>query len=310
MKVDHTPYFDATLKTKYEYAIDNQLGRFTVRNSRLGLFGNLTSSVSYKTQIEFSSEGKFDVLDMYANIKLFKGFELSLGQTSIPIFNPYTTTPSLMLFANRTFLAKFYAGTRDIGIMTNYSFDISEIPILLQFGVFNGSTINNPVWTKKPSYSARVVAGSMNGLRASAKVYRYPLGEEEDYLIMGADLRYGLDRFKIETEVMNRHNYFSGVNRFSSYLQGAYSFPINGFTLFKDITPAIRWDGIGEDFANNAFDVNRFTFGLSFGLTSKPFSSLLRLDYEHYIVDKPIAEFSVSDEIDSDKFTVELLIIF
>lgn len=39
------------------------------------------------------------------------------------------------------------------------------------------------------------------------------------------DLRYGQERYKIESEILNRHNYYNGINRFASYIQGAYSFP-------------------------------------------------------------------------------------
>lgn len=56
--------FDATLKTKYELATETGMSRFSVRNSRVGLFGDLNEYVSYKFQIELSNEGKFDVLDL------------------------------------------------------------------------------------------------------------------------------------------------------------------------------------------------------------------------------------------------------
>lgn len=310
IKQDYKPKFDFTLKTKYEYSPDTKAGRFTVRNSRLGLYGSISTKVSYKVQIELSSEGKLEVLDLMANVKLFKGFDVSLGQTSLPVFNSYQTTPAQMLFANRSFLTKFNAGSRDIGVLANYKCEIGETPVAFQFGVFNGSTINKPIWTDKPSYTARVLVGTMDGLRATIKVYKYPLGQREDFFISGADLRYAAERLKIESEVMNRHNYFNGVNRFTSYIQGAYSFPINIGELFKDITPAVRWDGISENLKDNGFDINRLTIGFSFGFTSKPFNSLLRFDYEKYFIKNPIAEFSsLYDEIDADKFTIELLIV-
>ncbi|MFA5849575.1 MAG: porin [Bacteroidales bacterium] len=302
--------FDATLKTKYEFAINEGTGRFSVRNSRIGLFGNITSNVTYRAQVELSSEGKFEPLDLNASISLFKGFDVTLGQTSVPVFNSYQTTPAQMLFANRTFLAKYIAGTRDLGILACYKFDVGKTPFYFQLGVFNGSTINKPVWKKNDSYSARLIIGSMKGLRASGKVYRYPMGDKDNYLITAFDLRYGQDRYKIETEVLNRHNYYNGINRFASYIQGAYSFPLTNLRLFKNFTTSVRWDGITESAVTNGFDVNRLTFGLAFGLTSKPFNSLVRLDYENYFVKKAIPEFSLYNEVDSDKITLELLVVF
>jgi len=309
-KNDFKVKFDATLKTKYEYAIDEGTGRFSVRNSRIGLFGSITPNVTYRAQVELSSEGKFEPLDLNACISLFKGFDITLGQTSVPVFNSYQTTPAQMLFANRTFLAKYIAGSRDLGVLACYKFDAGKSPLLLQLGVFNGSTINKPVWSHKVSFSARVIVGSMKGIRASGKIYRYPLGEKEDYLISAVDLRYGQERYKIESEVLNRHNYYNGVNRFASYIQGAYSFPLANLRLFKDFTTSVRWDGITESPVTKGFDVNRLTLGLAFGLTSKPFNSLVRLDYENYFVKKAIPEFSLYNEVDSDKITLELLVVF
>ncbi|MDP3398173.1 MAG: porin [Bacteroidales bacterium] len=304
------PNFDASIKTKYEYAFDTQMSRFSVRNSRMGLSGHITNPVTYRVQVELSSEGHFEVLDMSANILLTKDLSITLGQTSVPVFNSYITTPSTMLFANRAFIGKYFAGSRDIGIMANYKFSNLKFPLMVEMGVFNGNTINNPLWTDRPSIATRISLGDMEGLRATGKIYRYPKTAVEDYVIWGADIRYAQERYKIEAEVMNRHNKFNDVDRFSLYIQGGYSFPLKGDPLIKDITPVIRWDAIGENLRNNKFDANRLTFGLSFGLTDKPFGSLIRLDYESYIVKTPITEFNRYEEMDSNKITLELLIIF
>lgn len=307
---DYFPKFDASIKTKYEYAFETNMSRFSVRNSRMGLSGNITDPITYRVQVELSSEGNFEVLDLSANIRFFKGFSVTFGQTSVPVFNPYIITPSQMMFANRAFIGKYFASTRDIGLLANYKIPNMPVPVSLEMGVFNGYVINRPLWTDRPSFATRVIVGDMKGVRATAKMYRYPKTAIEDYVIWGADFRYAQERYKIEAEVMNRHNKFDDVDRFSLYLQGGYSFPLNSNTLFKDITPVVRWDAIGEDLSNNKFDANRLTFGLSFGLTDKPFGSLIRLDYESYIVKRPITEFNKYDEMDSDKITLELLIIF
>lgn len=304
------PRFDASIKTKYEYAFDTKMSRFSVRNSRMGLAGNIVKPVTYRVQVELSSEGNFEVLDMSANLKLAEGFSVTFGQTSVPVFNSYITTPSTMLFANRAFIGKYIAGSRDIGILANYEFSGTPFPLMLELGIFNGNTINKPLWTDRPSYAARVTLGEMTGLRATGKIYRYPKTTTEDYVIWGADLRYAQERYKIEAEVMNRHNKYDDVDRFSLYVQGGYSFPLKSDGLFKNFTPVMRWDAIGEDLKDKIFDANRLTFGLCFGLTKNPFGSLIRIDYESYIVKRAITEFDRYDEMDSDKLTLELLIIF
>jgi hypothetical protein len=310
IKNEFSPKFDASIKTKYEYAFETDMSRFSVRNSRMGISGNISLPVSYRVQVELSSEGKFEVLDLSANINIFKGFSVTLGQTGLPIFNSYIITPSQMMFANRAFIGKYYTGTRDIGLLASYSFSFNQIPLSLQAGVFNGSSINNPVWTNSPSYAVRLQIGDMTGLRTTAKLYHNPLTIESDYLFLGADIRYAKERFKLEAEVMNRRNRYSNIDRFSYYIQGAKSFPLKKSEIFKDFACALRWDSIAENLLYNSMDANRLTFGLSLGLSDIPFTSLLRFDYEHYFVKRPIPEFSRNDEMDSSKFTVELLIIF
>lgn len=305
--------FDATLKTKYELATETGMSRFSVRNSRLGLYGDLAPYISYKFQLELSSEGKFDVLDLFGTIRPFKtnALELSLGQLSIPIHNSYMITPATMLFANRAFFAKYFIpGTRDIGATVRYRTGVAGVPVMFEGGIFNGGVINRPEWTKNPSYSGRVTFGTMDGWRSTVKFYRYPGNDTTDLLVWGADIRYGKKRYKVEAEVMNKQNFFNSDQVFSASIQGAYSFPMKNDFLFKDITPAIRWDAMGHHFESRGFDVNRLTFGLSFGLTKKPFSSLLRLDYEQYFIRDHIYELAKTAEMESNKVTLELLLVF
>ncbi|MHC1779377.1 MAG: porin [Bacteroidales bacterium] len=304
------PKFDASIKTKYEYATKTNMSRFSVRNSRLGIAGNITDPVKYRIQVELSSEGKFEVLDLNGTIKLFKGFNLTLGQTSLPLFNSYITTPSQMLFANRAFVGKYFTGTRDIGALASYKTTFINFPVEIEFGIFNGSSINNPVWTNRPSYSGRVQFGSMNGIRATVKFYNNPHPGADDYKFKGIDLRYSAKYFKIEGEYMDRHNVTKNIHRSAFYLQGAYYFYLPDGKIIKNLIPALRWDEIGENLHLNNIDAGRFTFGLAFGFSDKQGGSLIRFDYEHYLVERPIAEFSKYEEMDSDKFTIELLIVF
>lgn len=306
----YSPTFDASLKTKYEYALNTGMSRFSVRNSRVGLSGSISDPISYRFQIELNAEGKLAVLDLFANIKLFENFNLVLGQTSVPLFNSYTVAPQTLMFINRPFIGKFITGSRDIGALANYTIKALPLPIMLEFGVFNGFTINDPVWTNTLSYAARVQIGTMQGFRATAKIYDYPLSEQKDFFIWGADLRYAGPRYRIEAEVMNRHNRFNSTDRLSYYIQGGYSFPLNTPGIFHDITPVIRWDAIGDNNRQSSFNSSRFTVGLDFGLTKKPFGSVIRLDYEHYFGENPIAEFISDAQMGSNKFSVELLLLF
>jgi len=310
--------YDGVIKTKYEYATETGMSRFSVRNSRMGLKGKLSAPVSYRVQVELSSSGEFEVLDLSGTLNLFKNFYITLGQTGIPIYNSYITSPADIMYANRAFIGKYFTGTRDIGALAEYSFNAGSVPVTMELGVFNGNTINDPVWTGNLAYAARVQFGTMEGLRSTVKVYDYPKSVQSDYFIWGADLRYGKERFSIESELMSRYNRFDKTDRLSLYLQGAYSFPLErsgGFHdltsgVFHDVTPIARWDAIGENVGKNDFDVTRLTLGVNLGLNSKVFDSSLRFNYEHYFVERAIPEFDRYEEMDSNKFTVELLIIF
>jgi hypothetical protein len=73
--------------------------------------------------------------------------------------------------------------------------------------------------------------------------------------------------------------------------------------------PAARYDFIDKT-GNDVFDVNRLTLGLAFGLSPKPFDSLLRIDYEWYFVNNRLDFMHQNEEMDADKLTVELVYIF
>ncbi len=302
---------DGAMKNKFEIASKTGKGRFSVRNSRIGVSGLFTSYSSYRGQLELSDNGNFKVLDLSASIIPIEGLKITLGQTGIPLFNSYVVSPSSMMFANRTFLAKYYISTRDIGLHIDYDFKAGIIPISAEFGLYNGHTINDPVWRDKLSYGARIELGTMEGLRSTFKFYNYPNSADKHYLFYGADLRYGTKRMKIETEIMKCDNKIVPEDQMLSYyVQGAYAFPLKENWVFKHIIPAVRWDAIDKSINEKGFDVNRLSLGLGFGLTKKYFSSILRFDYEWYQVNNTLDILDKYPEMDSNKFTVELVLSF
>ena len=305
-----TVKFDGTLKNKFEYAIDNDMSRFSVRNSRVGVRGNVNHFAGYRVQVELSDEGNFKVLDLSGIISPAKGLTFTFGQTSIPLFNSYVVSPSDMMFANRTFLGKYFLSTRDLGLNAKYKFNMGVVPTNLEFGVYNGNAINDPVWKNNMSMGGRIELGSMDGLRFTAKVYDYPNNDSTHFLIYGADLRYEINNFKVETEVMKKdsRNDFNG-DMLSYYIQSAYRFPVKS-TFFDYFLPAARWDAIDANFDEKGFDTSRLTLGLGLGFDEAKFSSIIRLDYELYFVNNSMSIFNKNDQMDSDKITVELLLTF
>ena len=302
--------FDGTLKNKFEYALNNDKSRFSVRNSRVGVSGDVNHFSGYRVQLELSDEGDFKVLDLSGIIRPAKGLTFTLGQTSIPIFNSYVVSPPDLMFANRTFLGKYYISTRDLGLNAKYKFNVGVVPTNLEFGVYNGNAINDPVWKSNLSYGGRVELGSMDGLRFTAKFYDYPRTDSLHFLFYGADLRYEKNNFRIETEIMKKESKteFHG-DLLSYYIQSAYKIPVKS-QYFKHLIPAVRWDAIDERFDVDGFDVNRLTVGLGLDLTGEIFNSIIRLDYEWYAVNNSMSIFSENDLMDSDKLTLELVFTF
>lgn len=308
---------DGTLKNKVEYASETNNYRFSVRNSRLGVGGYLTPYFSYKGQLELSNNGNFDVLDLSAAFEPIKGLAITLGQTSLPLYNSYITSPSDMMFANRAFLGKYLISTRDLGMRIDYSTNIANIPTKAELGIFNGNTINDPVWRNKVSVGGRLTLGDMEGLRGSAKFYDYQNQSDDiHHFYWGADLRYQRDNWKVETEFMKRNNVDNHeLDVMTYYVQGAYAFALKPTYIFKSITPTLRWDAIDQqnitsDDGSEAFDVNRLTVGVNLGITESKFSSSLRFNYEWYLINNDLSMLNEYREMDSNKFTMELLLTF
>jgi len=305
--------FDGVIKTKFETSTGTGEVRFNLRNSRLGVRGDIGEYLSYRVQVEFSNEGKLSPLDFFGTLKPTKNFSFLFGQQHVPFENNYIITPAEMMFANRTFVGKFFTpGTRDIGAVIQYRFRLGNFPIETQTGMFNGGRINVPQWTEKPSYALRLIAGAMDGFRSSAKIYKYT-SPQDDRFFIGADVRYANSKLRVEAEIMNRRSNTTGLDLFGTYIQSAYTFALSEKKMFHHLTPASRWDAMGYDVWNNNFDVKRLTMGIHFGLTFIPFDSLLRIDYEQYFVRKGLIfpDFDNRDaHVADNKVTVELLVRF
>lgn len=311
--IDKFPTFrvDGSLKSKVEYATRTDESRFSVRSSRIGVSGYFNQYFTYRGQIEISDNGKFVPLDLFANFLASDKFSISFGQRTIPLFNGYTVVPAELMFSNRPFLGKYLMGTRDIGVLGQYNFAISDLPSSIEAGVYNGNTINSPSWHGKPSYGGRFTLGTMDGWRSTIKFFEHDNSVLDiiRYQVYGADIRYSDDRWRAEAEILKRRDKKQGEGDvYSFYIQGAYIHPMN-YGVVKNFIPAVRFDGIEHD-DNVAFDATRLTLGLGFGLSPKYLSSIFRIDYEHYFVSNE-ARIMVHDRsITSNKLTVELLLTF
>lgn len=307
--------FEGVLKTKFEWATEEGSTRFGVRNSRLGVSGQVIPKLKYNAKIELSDEGDFKVLDVNGTYQHNDYLSIKIGQFSLPIFNSYTTDPGTMMFANRTFLAKYYMSTRDIGMLVTYDFPQFNIPVRAEIGVFNGNSSNTVKWADKKSFSGRLTLGDMQGLRSTFKFYdNHRLGESEDeflhHFTYGADVRYAQENWKIESEALIKKDLTVEIEYLAAYLQSAYAFQTRQDGLIKHIIPAVRYDFLDQNRNIGNFDVQRLSVGLGLGLDVIPFQSILRIDYEWYFENNLIPMLNETDEMNSDKISLELVLMF
>lgn len=318
----YIPKVTGLVKAKWEYSFEDNKNRFDLRNSRLGIVGNINPYVSYKMQVEYSNHGKIMLLDAFGTFDVSKSFSVSFGQVTIPFSEDYVISPSLNMFANRSFIAKFInPSSRDLGVTAEYRFD-KKIPITLQGGIYNGMGINNPEWQDSPHFLGRVVYGTMKGFRTSIKYYGGKDTADLKTAQYGIDFRYATDRYKIEAEWIIKDSLDVDDSQLSgAYIQGAYNFPISNGKKLKYIEPQLRGDAMGYKVFKNGFDVSRLTLGLCFGFDRKLMGAEVRLNYEKFFfrgsMDKIRENAGYSGYFDAgsdkrlfDKFTIELLIKF
>jgi hypothetical protein len=308
-----TMRFNGVIKTKVEYATATDEMRFSVRNARINFRGNVAPLVSYHAQMDLSNNGTFQVLDLAGTIRPTENLSILFGQVYVPLLDPYITSPAQAMFANHAFI-QHLVSNRDIGLLATYRLNVRDFPIELDAGVFNANTINAPVWVRADSLSLLLRAnfGRMTGFRTSVKMYNYPNRTRGvHHFYYGATARYEASNWRIDSEVMWRNDRDnSDLNMFTSYIQGAYIHPINS-RLFNAVVPALRWD----TFSQNQFsgiDINRITAGIGFTLTDMPWvrSSIIRFDYELFMVNNRLNDFFRTPDADSNKFTMELVLNF
>ena len=310
--------FNGVVKNQMAYATATDQVRFSVRHARVNFRGNVTPLVSYHTQLELSSNGTFQVLDLAATIRPMENLSILFGQVYIPLLDPYITSPAQAMFANHAFI-QHLVRNRDIGLLATYSFGVGRVPIALDAGVFNANTANSPTWTTVDSLSVflRANFGNMTGFRTSVKMYNHPSAARGvHHFFYGATARYEASNWRIDSEMLwrnDRNN--SELNMLTTYIQAAYNHPIKS-RLFTSIVPALRWDTLSQIGCDcdgrRGIDVHRFTTGLGFKLTNMPWTrlSILRFDYEWFAVNNRLDSFFRTPDADSNRFTMELTLNF
>lgn len=301
---ENHPEIFGLLKTKVEFDLNHSLMRFEVRNARFGVKGKINQYFSYKTEIDLSDEGQIKMLDAYVLFSPIANLYLYMGQRKIPFSTDYMRNPADELFANRSFIAKYINdGLRDIGFYANYKFT-SEIPADIFLGAVNGTGNNNPKWIDKPNFAGRLIVGPEKGVRIAGNLYYGDMHWESHLAMFGEEIRYSRGSFFIESEYVRRNwtdTLATRIHDDGLYIHSYYNFTLKN-KMIRLLTPAARWDFMGNAVFKNDIAANRLTLGLNTGFEPKQFIAEIRLNYEKY--------FKRSLPIHTDKFTVEFIAQF
>ena len=300
------------LKTRYEMDIEEGYSRFSVKNARLGVQGDLSKIFSYKFMVDFSAENKLSVLDLYAVLKPSNRLSFTLGQQGLSLFNSWTVSPNSLDYVNRPFIGKYFISSRDIGVAMKYALKNQGFPINAELGVYNGTGINNPTWNKSVAVGGRLEFGSTKkGFRTSAKFYNLKNADGLTDTYWGADARYASSDFKIEAEYMtkNMNDREPGALN-AAYIQGMYKIKVNNPSISR-VEPVLRWDGMGYDITDRGLGVNRITVGANMVFKTTSFTSMLRLNYEHYFNNSmDLSALFKTPMYNTDKLSLEYLLYF
>ena len=286
------------VKAKFEHSTEDAASKFSIRHATLGVRGDVSQKLSYMYHIDFCTENKITVLDLYIRAKLSNRLTLTLGQQYHPLFNSWTVAPNDVDYINRPFVGKYFASSRDIGVTAKYALKQEGFPINLEYGVYNGTGINNPTWNNSMVTGGRIELGSVKkGFRSTVKYFKAKNQSDETDLYWGADMRYAGTNFKIEAEVMtnNMKNIlligdhsaphslpatYSPHSLSAVYVQAMYKIKSKNPSL-KSIDPLLRWDGMGYDMKERGLGLNRITAGVNFVFNTR-FTSMFRINYEQY----------------------------
>lgn len=315
----YLPEIHGTVRGKYEFQTTTGEQRFQVRNARVSITGKVIPIVSYKAEIDLSDEGQIKMLDAYARVSPFKGWDFTIGQMRVPFTIDAHRSPHQQYFANRSFIAKQMGSLRDAGATIKYSQKEEDgFPFSVEAGLFSGSGLTEQKgWHKVLCYSAKLEMKPFKGynLTLSTQCTR---PEDTNIYMYDAGTYYDWNNWHFEVEGMYKkyaNDAFKDVWAVDAFVNYDL-FLKNQKALVKKVSFLARFDYMGDS-STGKFDKDtnllyitdyerkRITGGLTFSF-GKPFQADLRLNYEKYFYD----DRSLAKESEQDKLVVEMMIRF
>ena len=312
--VNRIPTINGTLRAKYEYQPQVNMGRFQVRNARVSVSGLVIRDLGYKAEIDLCDEGKIKMLDAYVRYKPER-WSITAGQMRVPFTIDAHRSPHNQYFANRSFIAKQVGNVRDVGLAGSFII-LPKYAWTIEAGVFNNSGLTNQkdFWTNNYYFSAKSYITFAQRLTLQFSCQRIR-PDKTSIMMWDAGAYYDDKKWHIEGEYL-RKNYaggaFPGVNAVDAFV--CRTFPLK--KSLKGISALVRYDfmsdhsnGVSDDeglLQITDYQRHRLTGGVTLHFGIKMFSADLRLNYEKYFY-RENAEIGVSDH---DKIVAEIMVRF
>jgi len=242
------------------------------------------------------------MLDAYVRVDILKNFNVSLGQMKIPFSTDNLRSPHQLNFSNRSFISKKISkNLRDIGSLFSYKVPVN-FPFIVDFGIFNGSGLNNPEWVNTPNYAFRTNIGINSFFNVSGNYYTGKMdGLTVNLFNIGSHITFGNLFFDFEiVSKQSTDSLGANINAQSYFIYGLYHIELKS-KLLQRVTPALRYDVFDSNTNKSGFEPGRLTVGLTFGFSNLALADL-RFNYEKFFY-KELPNFD-------DKFTVELIVKF
>lgn len=312
----YIPQVHGVVRGRWELDTEDGYSRFQIRNARVQVLGNVGPVFSYYINTDFCDRGKVEVKDAYIGAQALPWLSFRVGQFRQPFGMDSFRGPASQIFANRSFIGRYMANTRSVGVRA--AFDVPTLPLVIEAGVFSPYSITEQnKWTRHYDYAARaiwkiasgpkIIGGFQSIIPDSIRINLWDIGAS-----------YSIYSLTFEAEYLYKH-YTCGRHKAAhGYLVTAdYSLPLKKSRTFNAISFQGRFEGMTRH-SSGVRDANRLLADdnparrrLTLGTTltgdygNKVFAAL-RLNYEKNFYDdgyKPSVD-------NSDRIVAELVVSF
>lgn len=273
------------VRSGFEYKIakeedQDNLNQFKLILATLGCKADINeySSLFFFTYFNYKEHGApyvAGLLDAQIWFTPVKNLKLVIGQFVTPYATENLQSSSKIDFINRSYVAFNSPPYRDIGAYVSYTSEYSKF----YAGAINGAGMNCPDNNKYKNLILREELFTTKGFKFAFAIAigkdNDPIENADDMKFYSPSLSYTWRNLYITAE--GSYQKYLDDNSKAFYVYATYDFPIET-ELLHYVTPAFRYDFFNNPY--DAEDLDRYTFGLTFGFDKNKWLSHFRLNYE------------------------------